>query len=197
MLLQPVSLVLLHIAGGLLGVPVVNTATKKPKGIDPLDDGLDGWYSRIHLPVWTPPNRLFGPVWTILYASMGWSLHLVLQHPKVTQSRRQTLLLLWSIHYLSNLLWAPVFFGMKRLRMGLWINYWLTASLLFWMVLVGHFYPLAGALLVPYLAWLVFATILNRDIVRRNPTIQGYNEAMFQADLLQLRQDAARYADGK
>lgn len=192
-----VRFVALHILGGLLGAPIVSTATQKPAGVDPLDNGRDGWYTRIDLPSWTPPNKLFGPVWTLLYASMGWSLYLVLQHPKVTASRRQKLLLLWGIHFVSNLIWAPVFFGLKRLRLGLVINYWLITSLGLWMALVGHFQPLSALLLVPYLGWLVFATVLNRYIVRRNPTVNGYNEAMFQSDLLQLRKRAALYADGK
>ena len=196
-LVRPLGLILFHVLGGLLGVPFVSRAVNKPKGVDPDDKGLNGWYTRINLPPWTPPNRLFGPVWTILYASMGYSLHLVLEHPKVTPSRRTTLLIMWSAHFLSNLIWAPVFFGMKRLRLGLFINYWLTASLFLWIVMVGHFQPPAGLLLIPYLCWLIFATVLNREVSRRNPTIKGYNEAMFQADLLKLRQKAALFADGK
>jgi benzodiazapine receptor len=196
-LIQPVSLVLGHVLGGLLGVPVVAGAVNKPSGVDPQDSDLGGWYTRINLPPWTPPNRLFGPVWTLLYASMGWSLHRVLQHPKVTQSRRQIFLIMWSVHFLSNLSWAPVFFGMQRLRLALFINVWLITSLLLWMGLVGHFLPSAALLLVPYLGWLGFATILNLAIVQRNPTVKGYNEARFQADLLKMRRKAARYADGK
>ena len=104
---------------------------------------------------------------------------------------------MWGIHYLSNLLWAPVFFGQQRLRLGLVINYWLTLSLTLWMVLVGHFQPTAAWFLLPYLVWLIFATALNQAIVRLNPTKPGYNEAKFQAQLLKLRQRAALYADGK
>jgi len=196
-LVQPLGLMLFHVLAGLIGVPFVSRAVNKPKGVDPEDKALNGWYNRIDLPPWTPPNRLFGPVWTLLYASMGYSLHLVLGHPKVTPSRRTTLLIMWGAHLLSNLIWAPVFFGMKRLRMGLFINYWLTTSLFLWMVMVGHFQPPAGLLLIPYLCWLIFATILNQEVSRRNPTIKGYNEAMFQSDLLKLRQKAALFADGK
>lgn len=196
-LVQPVGLVLFHVLGGLVGVPFVAGAVNKPPGVDPKDKGLDGWYTRISLPSWTPPNRIFAPVWTLLYASMGWSLHLVLQHPKVTPSRQKTLLVMWGIHYASNLIWAPIFFGLQRLRLGLVINYWLTTSLFLWMVLIGHFYPTAGLLLVPYLCWLLFATVLNQAVTRLNPTVKGYNEAMFQNGLLKLRQQAARFADGK
>jgi len=195
-LIQPLGLMLFHVLAGLIGVPFVSRAVNKPKGVDPKDKGLNGWYTRINLPPWTPPNRLFGPVWTLLYASMGYSLHLVLGHPKVTPTRRISLLIIWGAHLSSNLIWAPVFFGMKRLRMGLFINYWLTTSLILWMVTVSHFQPSAGLLLIPYLCWLIFATILNQEVSRRNPTIKGYNEAMLQSDLLKLRQKAALFADG-
>lgn len=196
-LAQPLGLIIFHVLGGLIGVPFVSSAINKPKGVDPKEKGLDGWYTRISLPPWTPPNRLFGPVWTVLYASMGYSLHLVLEHPKVTPSRRTTLLVLWGVHYFSNLIWAPIFFGMKRLRMGLFVNYWLTASLSLWMGMVGHFQPSAALLLIPYLCWLILATALNQAVTRRNPTTHGYNEAMFQSDLLKLRQKAAHFAAGK
>lgn len=195
-LIQPLGLILFHVLGGLIGVPFVAGAVNKPNGVDPQEKDLGGWYSRISLPSWTPPNKLFGPVWTMLYASMGWSLHLVLQHPKMTPSKTEKLFLMWGVHFLSNIAWAPVFFGMQRLRLGLFLNYWLTISLFFWIVLVGHIQPMAGLVLAPYLCWLVFATCLNLSVVRRNPTKNGYNEARFQADLLKLRVKAARYANG-
>jgi hypothetical protein len=64
-------------------------------------------------------------------------------------------------------------------------------------ILIPLFYrnnPLSGLLLLPYLAWLTFATALNNSICRRNPTQNGYNEAMLQADLIQLQSKAAEYA---
>ena len=145
---EPAGLVLLHVLGGLVGVPFVAEAVNKPCGVDPEDAGLDGWYTRIDLPSWTPPNRIFAPVWTLLYASMGLSLHLVLKHTQVTPSRRTQLAIMWSVHYLSNLIWAPIFFGMQRLRLGFYINCWLTISLFLWMVLLGHFHPFSAALLL-------------------------------------------------
>lgn len=196
--MKPLSLVVIHILGGFVGVPAVMDAVMGPKGIDPLDKGpRGGWYSRINLPSWTPPTGIFSPVWTFLFATMGFSLHLVLQHPNVTPSRRKTLLLMWGAHYIPNTLWATIFFGLKRFRMGFFLNCYLIVSLVLWMILVGHFQPAAGLLLVPYLGWLVFATFLNLSIDRLNPTVGGYNEARFQSDLLKLRKQAADYADGK
>mmetsp|Transcript_3852 Transcript_3852/g.10542 ORF Transcript_3852/g.10542 Transcript_3852/m.10542 type:complete len:288 (+) Transcript_3852:67-930(+) len=188
--------VLAHIVGGFLPIPFVIGATRKVKGIDPNDKDLGGWYTRIQLPTWTPPNAIFAPVWILLYGSMGLSLHMVLRHPQMTASRRRMAALLWAVHYFSNLSWAPLFFGLKRLRAGLWVNGWLVVSLLVWMALIGHFLPAAAVLLTPYLVWVVFATFLNSAVCRLNPTKNGCNEARFQDDLIKLRQRAADYANG-
>lgn len=98
---------------------------------------------------------------------------------------------------LLNVAWAPVFFGMKRLRVALAMNYALLASL---RVIIPRFFAsnaLSGWLLVPYTLWLLYATALNQAICQRNPTDNwgiGYNNARFQADLIQLQKDAANYA---
>lgn len=169
-----------HVIGGVTGTPIVLQGTKK-----------GGWYRRISLPPWTPPDRLFGPVWTLLYSLMG-----------VAFSRIGRALgfwsppaLLWLAHYALNLSWAPVFFGMQRLRLALFVNWGLLASL---SVIVPWYYkidPISGMLLIPYAAWLLFATALNAEICRLNPTVKGYNEAKFQAGLLDLQAKASDFAN--
>ena len=175
---RPVTWAVGHAVGGAMGAPVVAKAKK--------------WYQKIDLPPWTPPDFLFGPVWTMLYSAMGVAAARVYQR---TQSLSSAPMVLWMIHYfILNLPWAPVFFGMKRLRLGLILNLLMMASLL---VIIPLFYqnnPISGYLLLPYLVWLTFATVLNNAICRRNPTKNGYNEAMFQAGLLKLQNEAAVYA---
>ena len=175
---SPVAWAVGHAVGGALGAPVVSQAKS--------------WYKKIDLPPWTPPDFLFGPVWTLLYSAMGVAASRVYQR---TQSLTSTPLVLWMIHYLAlNLPWAPVFFGMKRLRMGMILNSLMMISLL---IIIPLFYqnnPLSGLLLLPYLVWLTFATALNSAICRRNPTKRGYNEAMFQAGLIKLQKAASEYA---
>lgn len=169
-----------HALGGILGVPAVAKATKT-------------WYKKIDLPSWTPPDFVFGPTWTFLYASMGVAACRVYQRTSSLTSSGP--LLLWMVHYLVlNLTWAPVFFGKQRLRLGMILNVLMLVTL---GILIPLFYrnnPLSGLLLLPYLAWLTFATALNNSICRRNPTQNGYNEAMLQADLIQLQSKAAEYA---
>ena len=156
-----------HILGGCTGTPIVVRATKS-------------WYNRISLPPWTPPNFIFGPVWTTLYGLMGFSVSRIAKSgaPMANIATK-----LWSIHYALNLLWAPIFFGMKRLRLGFIVNLILIATLGVTLPLFHRIDPLSAYLQVPYLLWLIFATKLNQSICQLNPTVGGINEAMVQADL--------------
>jgi benzodiazapine receptor len=177
-----IALAVGHVLGGCSGTPIVVRATKT-------------WYRKIDLPKWTPPNRVFAPVWTILYASMGVAVARVIHRlPVGTVALKSPVVALWIGHYLLNLTWAPVFFGRKRFRMGLAINYALLASLCAIVPQFAANNPVSGLLLLPYAVWLLYATALNRTVCKRNPTVKGYNEAMLQADLRILQQDAARYA---
>jgi benzodiazapine receptor len=168
-----------HMIGGVLGVPTVIHSTR-----------TNGWYRKIDLPSWTPPNAIFGPVWTLLYAMMGVAIGRIY----AATNANKLLLPLWSLHFALNLLWAPVFFGKQRLRLGLIINVALVSSLAVIMPLVYQMSNVSAYLLLPYAAWLAFATVLNRAICQRNPTSHGYNDAMLQSDLWDLQQAASKYA---
>lgn len=174
--ISPLGCAIGSVLGGTTGVPIVAK-------------GINTWYRKIDLPPWTPPDRIFAPTWTILYAAMGVAAGRVYQRVGMSLP-----VILWVCHYLVNLSWAPVFFGRKRLRLGLALNFVLLASL---GVIIPLFYQIdspSGKLLLPYLAWLIFATALNASICKRNPTVDGYNNAMFQSDLASLQDQAASYA---
>ena len=189
-----------HIIGGCSGTAFVIPATR-----------AGGWYRKIDLPPWTPPDRIFGPVWTVLYGCMGVAASRVFLRTAAASasspaaSASGLLLLLpslslplrmWFAHYALNLAWAPLFFGAKRLRAAMVTSVLLVATLV---PTVAQFLAVdraAGLLLLPYLGWVTFATFLNGEICRRNPTDGGgYNSARFQAGLLWLQADAARFAD--
>jgi len=166
-----------HVLGGTLGTPFVVKSTST-------------WYRKIDLPSWTPPDRIFAPVWTTLYTCMG------VAAAKVHFSRPASKIpmLLWTLHMALNLVWAPVFFGLKRLRLGFWLS---LAQVLSLLIIIPVFYvisPISAYLLLPYLVWLTFATALNKAICKRNPTQNGYNDAMLQSDIYKLQQNAAKYA---
>lgn len=167
-----------HIIGGTTGTPFVLHATKS-------------WYTRIALPTWTPPNYIFGPVWTSLYGLMGYSLSRIISKSCIasttTTSIINSAIKLWTVHYILNILWSPIFFGMKRLRLGLIINLCLLTTLIALLPLYYSIDPISAYLQLPYLAWLLFATALNQAICKLNPTtLDGNNEAMVQADICKV-----------
>ena len=176
-----------HVTLASSGVPIVTKGTRN-----------DGWYRKIDLPPWTPPDKLFGPVWTFLYSCMGLAVSRISKlssSSPTTTMMTNPLLLFWAIHFGMNLVWAPVFFGLQRFRLGLFISYFLVGSLAIILPLFYAVDPISAFLLVPYAFWLSFATFgLNVAICRRNPTKNGYNEGMFQAQLKKLQNDAAVYA---
>lgn len=119
-------------------------------------DAIPTWYQTLERPFFAPPNFVFGPVWTVLYTLIGISLYLILR-AKVQKSY----LRLFLIHLGLNALWSPVFFGLKNLGLALIIIIIMDITLL---AVIKYTYPkskIAALLLIPYLAWILFATTLN------------------------------------
>lgn len=123
------------------------------------------WFDRLNKPSFMPPGWAFPVAWTILYVLMGFALGLIIH----TQSPlRNAAIALFAVQLVLNLAWSPVFFGMHQARAGLAIIAVLfvaasATAILFWRIL-----PIAGLLMLPYLAWLLFASALNGAIVRMN-----------------------------
>lgn len=128
------------------------------------------WYATLNRPSFNPPNYLFAPVWTTLYGIMAIAAWLIWRTPREgpTASRRLDGLMLFALQLALNALWTPIFFSLHNLLAAfivivlLWIAILLT-TLRFWQLK-----PLAGALLLPYLAWVSFATALNLALLRLN-----------------------------
>ncbi|UUL76315.1 tryptophan-rich sensory protein [Pseudarthrobacter sp. Fe7] len=125
---------------------------------------VTGWYAAADKAPWSPPNGVFGPVWTVLYAAMSLAAWLVWR--KRTDGTRQAMVV-YAIQLALNLAWTPVFFalypafGTAALWLGLVVIVALVAAVT---VTVLHFGPIsrmAGMLLLPYISWLVFAASLN------------------------------------
>lgn len=190
---------LAHVIGGTTGTPIVISGTKK-----------GSWFDRIPKPSFNPPNSVFGPVWTLLYSLMGVSVSRIV---KSTTASSSSVLKLWYIHYALNLIWAPIFFGLQKFRLGFIISVLLVVSLGSIMPLYHAIDPIAAYLQVPYLYWLLFATVLNYQFCKLNPMdnwdgkneamrqaelckdgMAVYNDVMLQNDLRGLQKDAARYA---
>ncbi len=128
---------------------------------------VETWYAALNKPSFNPPNWLFGPVWTVLYILMGWAAGLVwsrgLHHKWV-----KTALYHFGLQLLLNGSWSIVFFG---LREPFWA-FWVLIALLVMIALTIKWFRIvsktAALLMIPYLAWVLFAGVLNLAIVRLN-----------------------------
>ena len=127
---------------------------------------ISGWYDDLAKPMWTPPNAVFGPVWTVLYSSMAVAAWLVWRHPASTARRRA--LVAYVVQLVLNGLWTPVFFGLGSLigASGLWIGIIvaLDFAILAAIIRFADISKPAAALLIPYWFWTLFATTLNAAI---------------------------------
>jgi tryptophan-rich sensory protein len=125
------------------------------------------WYDPLRKPTFQPPGWVFGATWTTLYTMMGIALATILNAPASKQ--RSTSLLLFFAQLALNFLWSPVFFGAGAIDWAFVII--LAMDVLVTMTIIASWKvrPLAGALLIPYLAWLCLATALNHETGRLNP----------------------------
>ncbi|AZZ57362.1 TspO/MBR family protein [Rathayibacter iranicus] len=133
---------------------------------------VDGWYATAEKAPWSPPNVLFGPVWTVLYTLMSVAAWLVWRRRDERGAGRA--LALYVAQLVVNCLWTPIFFGAYPLigPSALWIGLVVIVALdvLVFLTLVAfarHSRP-AAALLVPYLAWVLFAATLNAAVAVLN-----------------------------
>ncbi|MEI6234754.1 MAG: TspO/MBR family protein [Planctomycetota bacterium] len=128
---------------------------------------IGAWYAGIRKPEWNPPAWVFGPVWTVLYCMMAVAAWMVWCDGGWKKQMKP--LSLFCVQLALNALWTPLFFGMHRPDLALldilamWVAIVLTL-LAFWRVKAR-----AGMLLIPYLAWVSFATFLNFTLWRLNP----------------------------
>lgn len=119
-------------------------------------------YAALPRAPWSPPAWLFGPVWTVLYALIGAALaRLVLAAPRPADAP------LWAhlAQMALNLAWSPVFFGLGRHALALALLVALAGAVAWEIALAWPIDAVAGALLVPYAAWLAYAASLNAHVV--------------------------------
>lgn len=125
------------------------------------------WYSRLDKPSWNPPNFVFPIVWTALYALIavsGWRIWEGRPSPERTRALR-----LWATQLATNAEWTRLFFGLHRPKQALLDVIALEAQILSYIASAKDVDVGAAACFLPYAAWVAFATVLNAEIVRRNP----------------------------
>jgi tryptophan-rich sensory protein len=125
------------------------------------------WFDALEKPASMPPGWLFGVAWTILYILMGLAFAIVL-HARGAKGRGAGIAL-FLVQLVMNLAWSPLFFRAHQVGGALLLIVALLAVAALTAALFWRIRRVAGLLLVPYLAWLAFASFLNYEIVRLNP----------------------------
>ena len=124
------------------------------------------WYARLAKPAWTPPNWLFGPVWTALYLSMAVAAWLVWRRAGLSGARLP--LSIFGLQLALNALWSILFFGLQRPALAFAEIVLLWASILATILSFYRVVPAAGLMLIPYLLWVSYAAALNFSIWKLN-----------------------------
>lgn len=131
------------------------------------DPEVGGWYARIEKPSWTPPNSVFGPVWSVLYLMMAVAAWLVWKEKGLAGAAAAPLAL-FGVQLVFNALWSIFFFGMQRIGLALLDIVLLWSAILATILSFWRVSPAAGALMIPYLLWVTYASALNYSIWRLN-----------------------------
>jgi benzodiazapine receptor len=147
-----ISLITAFIAGGIGSLATI--------------PNIPAWYAALEKPFFSPPNWIFGPVWTLLYLLMGIALFLV--WTAHTKEKKKPAYIAYGVQLVLNAGWSLVFFGLHAPWAGLVV-------ILLLLIAIGvtgrRFWPISRAaawLIVPYLLWVIFATALNLGIALLN-----------------------------
>lgn len=130
------------------------------------------WYQNLDKPPWQPPDWLFGPVWTAIYAMTAAAAVLAWRHSN-TRISRQNLLIALLMNATLNVTWSLLFFRLRRPDWALFEVFLLWASIVLLLVVCARRSRTAGWLILPYLAWVSFAAFLNYEVVRLNQPFAG------------------------
>lgn len=123
------------------------------------------WFEQLNRPAWDPPNWVFGPVWTVLYILMGIAAWLVWD---CCRDRARTAITLFVVQLVFNAAWSAIFFGLQSPGLAFAEIIVLWALIVATTVAFWRHRTAAGVLLLPYLAWVSFAAVLNFTIWRMN-----------------------------
>ena len=137
-------------------------------GLGAIATDLGPWYASLNKPWWQPPDYLFGPAWATIFTLAAASAVFAWRNAPSKESR-EAIVLLFATNALFNLLWSLLFFRLKRPDWALIEVGALWASVFIPILVVSRYSKKAAWLLVPYVAWVTFAGILNYTIVQLNP----------------------------
>jgi benzodiazapine receptor len=136
------------LVGSLSGIATVNS--------------IPTWYSHLNKPFFNPPNYLFGPVWSILYLTMGISLFMVYESGIASQKRK--IILVFTLQLVLNFFWSIIFFGLQSPQFAFFEIVLLWVSIAYMIYFFYKTNKLAALIQIPYLLWVSFASLLNAAI---------------------------------
>lgn len=129
------------------------------------------WFAVLEKPSIYPPPAAFGIVWSILYVLMGFAAAMI---ASAWGARgRPVALVVFAVQLALNLAWTPVFFGLHQITAALWVIVALDGLVVLTVVLFWRVRRIAAVLLLPYLAWILFATALTWQFLVLNPYADG------------------------
>jgi tryptophan-rich sensory protein len=129
---------------------------------------ISGWFQTIDKPTWQPPNWVFGPVWTVLYVMMGIAFYLVWKKEAPKGTKRMAITL-WLIQLVFNFFWSFIFFKQHQIDWALAEILILWFFILLTIIYFSRISKLAAWLMVPYICWVSFASLLTYSIYELNP----------------------------
>jgi len=141
-------------------------------GLGALMTDLGPWYVALRKPSWQPPDWLFGPAWTLIFGLCALSGYLAWRNAP-NRGGRDGVIALFALNGFLNVFWSALFFRLKRPDWALPESGLLWLSILLMIVALFRYTKAASALLLPYLAWVLFATILNWAVVEGNAPFSG------------------------
>lgn len=129
---------------------------------------LSPWYYELRKPAWQPADKWFGPVWSTIFLLAAIALVLAWSSARATSDARARLLVIYVVNAVLNVLWSYLFFRLRRPDRALVevVALWLSIVAMIWAL--APLSTTAALLVAPYLAWVSFASVLNRAIVRLN-----------------------------
>lgn len=133
---------------------------------------LSPWYYGLREPSWKPPDWLFGPAWTLIFALSAMA-GVVAWRRAPTARDRVWLVTLFFVNVNLNILWSGLFFRLQRPDYALAEVGFLWLSIFVLIAVVRRYAPQAAWLLAPYLAWVTFAAALNFAVVQLNAPFAG------------------------
>jgi tryptophan-rich sensory protein len=129
------------------------------------------WFAALMKPALYPPPATFGIVWSVLYVLLGVALAMVASARGAPG--RGVAIAVFAAQFLLNLTWSPMFFALHRMSVALGILGVMIVLTLAVVLLFRRVRPVAAALVLPYLAWICFASVLNYQFLAMNPEADG------------------------